>query len=158
MIDKSSNQYIESVSSDWDMQILIDYVAKINNSKNALLLGIFTRIENQHIGNIKLEPIIFESHAYLGILVGETNWRGKKLGTEVISNVLDYCFIIMSLKEIRLGVDRDNVAALKLYLKLGFMQTSEAMPSSSSFTMSIDTYTWFALRSKIFDDLDNEFI
>jgi ribosomal-protein-alanine N-acetyltransferase len=157
MTDITSNQFISGVSRNWDKQSLVDYVESKNIAHDAVLLGIFTQTGNQHIGNIKLEPIYDRSHAYLGILIGERKWRGRKVGTEVISTLLDFAFESLNLIEVRLGLNRANTVALTLYLKLGFEQRLNSKSNDISFEMSIDSTTWFSRRVTIREELEKIF-
>lgn len=120
MRDEESNPYIQSVNINITFEELRDYVSSKNESNNALLFGIFLSNTSKHIGNVKLEPIHPKEEATLGILIGEQEWRGKGVGFEVISRIIDYSFNELKLNRIKLGVDRSNRAAVKLYEKLGF--------------------------------------
>jgi [ribosomal protein S5]-alanine N-acetyltransferase len=120
MRDEASNPYIQSVNYNMTIEELCEYVSRKNESNDALLFGIFLSDTFKHIGNIKLEPIQPQEEAILGILIGEQEWRGKGVGFEVISRVIEYSFDELKLNRIKLGVDLSNLAAVKLYEKLGF--------------------------------------
>jgi ribosomal-protein-alanine N-acetyltransferase len=130
MQDLVSNPFIQSVNCEITIEELQEYVAKRNKSSNALLLGIFSSDPFEHIGNIKLEPILALEEATLGILIGEQKWRGKGVGFEVINRVIQYSFDELKLSKIQLGVDLDNLAAIRLYQKLGFQPESKEQGSS----------------------------
>ena len=98
---------------------------KINIKKqlkenNVIFFAIF--YGKKHIGNIKFEKINLEkSTAYLGILIGDKNWRGKGVGSEVIDKTCEYLFQKYKIFKIYLGVQKRNRKALNLYLKSGFV-------------------------------------
>jgi RimJ/RimL family protein N-acetyltransferase len=153
LTDKDSNPFIEGVSTNWSLAKVRDYVRFKNISEDTIFLGIFTLYENLHIGNIKLEPIIKDHYTYLGILIGEVAWRGRKVGAEVISKILDLAFESFHMNEVRLGVDIRNVAAYRLYLKLGFTQCEESRTTHSK-EMSIDAKSWNLQRGRVIEEID----
>lgn len=115
--DKMSKQYIAYSSTSIDE--LANYIEGKNASTECLLLGIFH--ENEHIGNIKYEPISqVKSEATMGILIGELQWRGKGVASEVITASANYLKNNHSIQTIILGVDSRNHPAIKSYEKLGF--------------------------------------
>ena len=51
-----------------------------------LFLGVFEKVTNKHIGNIKYDPIDSESKvAVMRILIGDPEWRGRGVAEEVLS-------------------------------------------------------------------------
>jgi len=118
--DVESNQYILGVNPSFTLDELKIYVAEKNSSASAVLLGIYTKDEGVHIGNVKLEPLIVGSTGVLGILIGDKNMRGKGVGFEVITELLKYAFNTLSLEYISLGVHKNNLPAIHLYERIGF--------------------------------------
>jgi|DEB0MinimDraft_12_1074336.scaffolds.fasta_scaffold09654_3 [ribosomal protein S5]-alanine N-acetyltransferase len=99
---------------------LIQFVMNRAGRKDILFLGIFTKI-GDHIGNIKFEPIsLKEKSATMGILIGEKDWRGKKVASEVIMASSEYLHKKYGIKYIYLGVNKDNVHAVSIYKKMNF--------------------------------------
>lgn len=90
-------------------------------AKKILFWAITLKHDGSHIGNIKIDPI---NKKYLigeyGILMGDRNNWGKGFAKEASKGVIDYCFNVIGLRKITLGVIKDNVAAVKLYESLGF--------------------------------------
>lgn len=100
---------------------LKDYIQEKNLNSNAILLGIFLKKNSLHIGNVKLEPIDFEKKiAQFGLLIGEKDYWGKGIGTEVTKMVINWAFKKLGLKKIELGVIANNTAAINVYKKAGF--------------------------------------
>jgi RimJ/RimL family protein N-acetyltransferase len=137
MRNKNANPFIHGINENFSSQELVDYVSEKNDSSTALLLGIFVKPEDTHIGNVKLEPIIPRKSAAIGILIGEENWRGIGVGFEVITRVLKYCFIDLELELVELGVDKKNLRAINLYTRLGFIENTQELNSHESMRMSI---------------------
>ena len=137
MQNEKSNPFIQGVNVDLNTQDLVEYVSQKNVSESALLLGIFVIADGTHIGNIKLEPIHPRKSAAIGILIGEESWRGKGVGFEVISRVLEFCFADLDLESVELGVSKNNLRAIRLYSRLGFTESDQDPNSSDSIKMMI---------------------
>ena len=137
MRNKKTNPFIQGVNESYSSEDLVDYITEKNDSEVALLFGIFVKSENTHIGNIKLEPILPRKSATLGILIGEESWRGKGVGFEVISRVLEFCFKDLELGYVELGVNKNNLKAIHLYTRLGFIESNQESDFSESIKMSI---------------------
>jgi len=100
---------------------LKQYIKEKRRNTNCLFWGIFTNEAKKHIGNIKLEPIDWPSKkATLGILLGDKNYWGHGICTEVVKLTIDYAFGRLGLEKVDLGVIPENKAAIKCYLKAGF--------------------------------------
>lgn len=116
-----SGGYIDYAKNTITLVDLMQYVKERENQKNILFLAIFDKITNQHIGNIKYEPINFDDKtATMGILIGDKNWRGKGVASEVITASAKYLKKTHHIKMILLGVDKTNIPALSAYQKIGF--------------------------------------
>jgi RimJ/RimL family protein N-acetyltransferase len=137
MQNGESNPFIQGVNVDLSTQDLVEYVSQKNVSETALLLGIFVITDGTHIGNVKLEPIHPRKSATIGILIGEESWRGKGVGFEVISRVLEFCFMDLELEFVELGVNKNNSRAIRLYASLGFIESNQEPNSSESIRMLI---------------------
>ncbi len=141
MQNKTANPFIHGINENLSSKELIDYISEKNDSETALLLGIFAKTENIHIGNVKLEPIIPKHSATIGILIGEEGWRGKGVGFEVINRVLEFCFLDLELELVELGVSKKNLRAIRLYTRLGFRENTQEHTSHESIRMSISKPT-----------------
>ena len=138
MKDAKANKFIKGIKADYTIDELKQYIFQKNSSDDALLLGIFEKSSGNHIGNIKLEPIIKKRMAGLGILIGEINMRGKLVGFEVMSSVIIFARDVLCLDSLYLGVSRENFPALKLYEKLGFNQRIPSLYIENNLEMYID--------------------
>ena len=56
----------------------------------------------------------------MGVLLGDSTWRGKNVFNEVFSASRQWLFEHHSIVSIILGVDRSNDAAIRAYEKAGF--------------------------------------
>jgi RimJ/RimL family protein N-acetyltransferase len=123
MKDVISNQYILSARLDYSMQELTDYINNVNSLSSAVLLGIFEKKSNRHIGNIKYSNInSLAGSAEMGIMIGQREFRGRGVGAEVIRACNLWLKTEHFIEKIVLGVNTENKTALSLYQKLGFKQ------------------------------------
>jgi RimJ/RimL family protein N-acetyltransferase len=114
------NGFIEAVRKDYSKIDLQKYLESRVNNPQVKFWGIFLE-SNKFIGTIKLEPIIWENQtAWLGMMIGDYSERGKGYGSQALNLVLDYAKKVLLLKDIFLGVHRNNTPAIGLYRKAGF--------------------------------------
>lgn len=117
--DEVVNKYLETRQAT--VVDLEKYITEKLESGNCLFFGIFWKENNKHIGNIKLEPIDFKKKsADLGIMIGDKDFWGKGIATEVVNLLAEYAFRELGLKEIKLGVISENKSAINVYKKCGF--------------------------------------
>lgn len=120
--DKDVADYIEMTALKPDILMLQQYISSKSNLDNILFLGIFDKLNNEHIGNLKFEPInAHESYAIMGMLIGEKEWRGKGVAAEVLTESFKWLKKNKGIKCIVLGVNKKNYAAIRAYEKVGFL-------------------------------------
>ena len=106
-----------------DMTNLTNYVQQIVNSKSAVMFAICDQSNDLHIGNIKLDNFDWINRTCeLGLLLGDRNYWGKGIGTEVVRLCLNYAFNQLNFRKVVLAVYDNNPAAIKLYEKIGFQR------------------------------------
>jgi aryl-alcohol dehydrogenase-like predicted oxidoreductase/RimJ/RimL family protein N-acetyltransferase len=121
--DERANRFILTASATPDLGTLRSYVAERENRADVLFLGIFVKGTGSHIGNIKFEPVDkVAASATMGILIGDDEWRGKGVATEVLEGSARWLFENQGISKIELGVDRDNGAGIKAYVRAGFRE------------------------------------
>jgi ribosomal-protein-alanine N-acetyltransferase len=124
--DGDTKKYINYKISQCAKDDLKDFVREKDLRNDVLFLGIFDKFTMQHIGNIKYEPINFEeANATMGILLGASDWRGKGVGPESIKGSALWMKENWGITKFFLGVDCENVAAVKAYNKIGFKKIKD---------------------------------
>ena len=132
------NVFIESVSSDWTISKLNEFIQNVNNSDSSLLVGIFLETSNLHIGNVKFENVYLNSeNCSFGILIGEQEFRGSGIATKSISYLTNELYSQFRISRFKLGVHRKNTAAMSAYLKAGF-QINPKVAVSEGFEMFLN--------------------
>jgi len=115
------SDYIEYSKQKKSRSDIISYVDSKNDKEDILLLGIFVKETGEHIGYIKYEPIDFIARfSIVGILIGEENWRGRGVATEVIKHSSMWLHERFNMEKIVLSVNVDNIAAVRAYEKADF--------------------------------------
>ena len=117
--DSQVTRYLKTHQAD--IASLKQYIKKQQADVNSFFVGIFSQDGNQHIGNMKLEPIDWDKKtAFFGLLVGNKNYWGKGIGTEATKLLVNYAFAKMGLEKIILVATVENKAAIRIYEKVGF--------------------------------------
>jgi ribosomal-protein-alanine N-acetyltransferase len=110
------------------------YIAERQGRDDVLFLGIFERAAGVHLGNLKYEPICVRQFvATMGIFIGEPSARGKGIAGEAIQAGNAWLRDHRGIRRIVLGVEIDNISAIRAYEKIGFVsQPCEEIPPSAS--------------------------
>jgi len=142
MNDEKVNRHLES-GGDYTLQKLTSYL-KVLEDNPKYFWAICLKETEKHLGNIKIDPIDKNTlSGEYGIMIGDRNVWGKGIGTEASKIVIDYCFKILNLNQINLGVKKNNIKAINMYEKLGF----KINPQSISKT-TLEHYRMIKLNNK----------
>jgi ribosomal-protein-alanine N-acetyltransferase len=123
MRDPEVTRFLESrFSVPKSLYDLIDFIDSINASPDSLLLGIFLRKEDRHIGNIKVGPVVARhARTEIGYLIGDRVMWGKGYAAEAIREACRYGFEELGLAKITAGVYETNKSSATALLKAGFI-------------------------------------
>jgi len=118
--DTEVNMYLET-RGDYTIDLLKLYIEE--QYKNEVYFwAIHRKDTNNHIGNIKIDTINFETNSgEYGILIGDKLSWGKGFANEASKEIIKYCFNEIKLSQITLGVIEENINAVILYKKMGFI-------------------------------------
>ncbi len=112
-------KYMET-GGNYTIEELKSFLTEIEK-KQILFWGIHLKKSNQHIGNIKIDPVNTKhGTAEYGIMIGEKQEWGKGYAKEATLEIINYCFEELRIRKITLGVISENSKAVKLYEKIGF--------------------------------------
>ncbi|MDO6444388.1 GNAT family N-acetyltransferase [Colwellia sp. 1_MG-2023] len=107
---------------------LTQYIEENQANKQTFLFGIFPHNSNQHIGNIRYEfAYDTQDKVDMGILIGDEQWRGKGVAAEAISASAQFFKEKFDIKQVVLGVDSANIAAVNVYEKIGFYEKEKIL-------------------------------
>jgi hypothetical protein len=62
-----------------------------------------------------------DRQAEFHLFIGEESYWGKGIGEKATKLILDYAFLTLNLNNIRLDVDKENIPAIKIYTRQGFV-------------------------------------
>jgi len=134
----ANNPFILSAKLDFGLNQLKEFIANCNIRHDVMLLGLFTNINDVHIGNIKIADIdLVNKSAWLGILIGYKDYRGKGIVREVIITSILWISQKYKIESIKLVVDSNNFIACRLYQKMGFEIIERSL--SGGYVMEIKT-------------------
>lgn len=120
--DSAAKKWIATAESTRGLAELREYVQKRVGREDVLFLGIFSKVDSLHIGNIKYEPILRdEGWAELGVLIGDPAFRGKRVFGEVLAASAAWLKLHRQIHRICLGVELENVPAVTAYRNAGFV-------------------------------------
>jgi len=100
-----------------------EWYENLKDEDDSVLFTIHDLSSGDPIGNCSLVDIDHQSNrGEVGILIGESDYRGKGYGTTALELLLDYGFNALNLDSIRLGLMEENERARKCYEKVGFRE------------------------------------
>ena len=120
--DDEVNKYLEIRHDHQTLESCRKFVEICNKDTGIHLFGIFLKISNQHIGNVKIGFIneIYK-RGEISIFIGAKEHWGKGLGTEAVKAASNFSKEILGLKKIEAGCYEDNLGSLRIFLKSGFV-------------------------------------
>ena len=146
--DEEVNRYLES-GGDYTLEKLDDYLEEVESNPK-YFWAIIHKETNNHIGNIKIDPIDFIGlFGEYGIMIGDRTVWGKGIGFEATTSVIDFCFNVLRLEKINLGLHRSNNKALRLYEKLGFKKSLNNSLEEKNKNEFQDSYRMSVLNKQI---------
>jgi len=96
-------------------------IADISNKR--FIFTVVFKETGEPIGYFQLTEVNFiNKNAMLGIVIGEDEYRGQGLGKEIMELGIDYGIKNLGLLKISLDVINENLNAVRLYKKLGFIE------------------------------------
>jgi ribosomal-protein-alanine N-acetyltransferase len=124
LTDSVTQQFILASKTTKNLSTLKAYIAQRLNLDSVRFFGIFDSSDGKHIGNIKYEPInITNRYAVMGVLIGDSRYRGKGVFPEVYKSTSNYIYNTYKIESVFLSVDSSNTSAIKSYVKADFIKT-----------------------------------
>jgi diamine N-acetyltransferase len=116
----TEHKFNPNISQQEEAERLLHKLSLPNDVRFAICL----KDTNQYIGNVKL--IDGDNHkGTFYIFIGEKQFWGKGIGLEASKLILQYAFIDMKLNSVYLFVHENNLAAISISNKLGFVTVSK---------------------------------
>jgi len=126
--DQEITQYLETGFFPTSVESGVEYVEQMVGNDDVLFLAIVDTESGDHIGNIKLGPINWiHRRAEIGILIGETEFWGRGIGTEAIRLITAHAFERLNLHKLTAGCHEENVGSKKAFKNVGFTEEGRRM-------------------------------
>ena len=111
----------EARHQKWDEESVKRYVVESNVEGVSQLIGIFIRVSDKHIGNIRLLNFS-EKHKRvdLGIMLFDKSQWSKGYGAESLRGITNYVFNVLKLHRICADYYSLNSASARMFEKAGF--------------------------------------
>ena len=122
LLDPAVNAFLElRFQKKFEKSDVASFIKESNSSSHTLMLGIFLRSDNIHIGNIKLGPIDWHHNVSdIGFLIGDKNQWGKGYATRSIKLISNYAFEKLKLFKLNAGCYSKNMASKRALQKAKF--------------------------------------
>ena len=106
-----NNIVTEEIEKEWIRKVLKD--------KSSIRFAICVGKNEEYIGNVQLTDLKEET-AIFHIFIGDKAYWGKGIGFYATKLIIEYAKDKLKLKKIYLTVKKNNIAAIKTYIKNGF--------------------------------------
>ena len=102
---------------------LTEYVTDMITSKNDVYFVVKLKSENKYIGTAKIGHIDWRlGIGDVGVMIGDNNFWGKGIATEVVTIISNFGFERLSLRKLTAGTSSINLGMLKCFLKNGYQK------------------------------------
>ncbi len=112
-------------------------------------------LDGVHIGNCMAYDIdSVTGEGEVGIMIGDRGYWGKGYGREAMSQLLEQCFLMPSIKRLYLHTLEWNARARTSFARVGFREVREVRRAGKNFVlMEIRRPEWDAARASMTDAL-----
>tara|TARA_A100001037_G_C15152283_1_gene640213 strand:- start:3266 stop:3895 length:630 start_codon:yes stop_codon:yes gene_type:complete len=118
--DPLVNAYSQRLGKLSNQEDVWRYVDDANQSEDVLLLGIFDKVKNLHIGNIQLKYYDrVNGLADLSTLIGEKEYWGQGYAKDVWKHIIHFGFQVIKIRKFTMGNAAGNKAASGKTISVG---------------------------------------
>jgi RimJ/RimL family protein N-acetyltransferase len=101
---------------------VIEYMNHGRETGTYYMYAVCDNETDKHVGNVKIGPIDLKHNTSdLVTVMGDPNFRGKGLGTEIIKLASAVAFEKYDIRKLSGGMYEDNIASIKAYTKAGWV-------------------------------------
>jgi len=119
--DEKINYYLQYQGEETTLDDIRTYVHDLL-SNGHYFFAVLDKETKLHIGNVRIE--IISKYAHIGkfsMIIGDSNYHGKGIGTEVVKLVIDIAFNQIKLRKLTVDVVSENTPAVRVYEKNNFI-------------------------------------
>lgn len=101
------------------MERTLTWIDAVKKNENIFAWAVF--LKGAHVGNVAFDQIDKKAQtARMSVYIGEPDARSKGVGTTAMYRALEQAFYKEHLFKVWLSVHVENIAAIKVYTKIGF--------------------------------------
>lgn len=125
MNDPEVNRYMETRFRRQTREDIRAHVEKMKAAADVLFWAMVDRASSRHIGNIKLGPISeIHRRGELSFFIGEKEFWGRGLTTEVVALVTEYALKTLGLHKVAAGCYSNNQGSIRVFEKVGYTRVA----------------------------------
>ena len=156
MCDAQITQNLVKPSNELTTKDLYEYVNSLRESDNNYIFAIREIKNGMHLGNLRIGPIDWsKKDSKFGIMIGDASFHGKGIGTEALELTVDFGFNFLDLKTFTLEVTDNNIAAIKVYKKIGMRKIGLVEKGFIKENIQRDLFV-FQIAKEMFDSIKKE--
>jgi len=144
---ENEEELIQFAGSVFTFPLTEEQLENYLETKNRFAYKVIEETSNRTIGHCEI--YISDSSAKLcRILIGEKSFRGKGLGVELVSQLLEKCFKQFNSLFVELNVYDWNTSAIKCYQKAGFKINEDKKK-----TIALNRKIWTSINMVIYKNI-----
>ena len=118
--NKHISRFMETRHQNHNLLSVKEYILS-EESKGSLMFAINHKMENIHIGNIKIGSInYYHKSADISYFIGEHKFWGQGLASEAVKTICEFAFEKLGVVHISAGYYASNLASARVLAKCGF--------------------------------------
>jgi diamine N-acetyltransferase len=119
--DFETTRALGDIAPPWTLERQEAWYREEVSAENLIPFTVYAREGWQPVGTTALLDVDFRNRtAEYGIIIGEPDFRGRGLGSEITRLIVEYAFDTLGLHTLLLTVYSFNVAGIRAYQKAGF--------------------------------------
>lgn len=116
--DPEVNKYLSHRGSFQTTNSCADYILSFQGKSDCAVIGIFDRLNQDHIGNMTYSRIDWDrKYAVVGIGVGRKAYWGKGFASEAFQSFIQFSFQQLHLHRLQAHIAAKNIDSLKFFLR-----------------------------------------
>jgi len=119
--DEDVVRYTEVRHQRWDREKTVAYIQSAQRPDRSLLLGMFQRDTQRHIGNLLLHLQPIHRRIELSFMLWDKRCWNAGYATEAVQAVADACFRELGAHKLTAGYYASHQASARVLTKVGFM-------------------------------------
>lgn len=146
-VDIEVQSYLpEPLNKEQDIREQYKFIRECEEEEDGLYWSIESK-EGITIGTVALTAIN-EHHklAELGIVIGNKDYWGKGVATEVIGTVIDHAFSSLTIERVSAEIESANIAIAKVLEKVGFLHDGTFLAARVKDNQRIDVKHYGILK------------